>query len=104
MPKLKDAAIAWLARCWRTRFPLLIVVLAGLGTAHILVRTATEGAVIDGGAVYFLSTASNFLAGEGWRYFTGSPMVGWPAASDGVGGVLWAVCGGMGWFVASLIQ
>ena len=34
------------ARFGRNRFTLLIVVLAGLGTAHILVRTATYGAVV----------------------------------------------------------
>ena len=78
MPKLKDAAIAWLARCWRTPFPLLIVVLAGLGTAHILVRTATYGAAVDGDSVFVLSTAMNFLAGEGWLNARGTPLVWWP--------------------------
>ena len=58
---------------------LLIVVLAGLGTAHILVRTATYGAAVTPyDSVHFLSTALNFLAGEGWRDFWGFPMVGWP--------------------------
>ena len=78
MPELKDAAIERLARCWRDRYALLIVVLAGLGTAHILVRTATYGAAVGTDSIVFLSTALNFLAGEGWRDFTGVPMVVWP--------------------------
>ena len=55
-----------------------IIVLAGLGTAHILVRTATYGAAIITDSFYFLSTALNFLAGEGWRDFLGDPLVWWP--------------------------
>ncbi len=57
---------------------LLIVVLAGLGTAHILVRTATYGAAIGTDSTIFLSTALNFLAGKGWRDFTGGLPVSWP--------------------------
>ena len=68
----------WLARCWRDRYALLIVVLAGLGTAHILVRTATYGAAVGTDSIVFLSTALNFLAGEGWRDFSGAPPIGWP--------------------------
>ena len=71
-------AIAWLARFWRDRTTLLGVVLAGLGTAHILVRTAPYGAAIDPHSIVFLSTALNFLAGEGWRDLVGDPMVLWP--------------------------
>ena len=59
-------------------FILLIVVLAGLGTAHILARTASYGAAIDGDSVSFLSVAMNVLADEGYRDFAGSPMTGWP--------------------------
>ena len=55
-----------------------IIVLAGLGTAHILVRTATYGAAIITDSFFFLSTALNFLAGEGWRDFLGDPLVWWP--------------------------
>ena len=58
-----------IARFGRDRITLLIVVLAGLGTAHILVRTATYGAGIDRDATFFLSTALNFLAGEGLAGF-----------------------------------
>ena len=58
--------------------PLLIVVLAGLGAAHILVRTAPYGAAVGTDATIFLSTAMKFLAGEGWRDFTGAPLVTWP--------------------------
>ena len=66
------------ARFWRDRYALLIVVLAGLGTTHILVRTATYGAAIITDSFFFLSTALNFLAGEGWRDFLGDPLVWWP--------------------------
>ena len=67
-----------IARFGRDPFTLLIVCIAGLGTAHILVRTATYGAAVGPGGTAFLSTAINFLAGEGWRFFSGGPMVGWP--------------------------
>ena len=89
---LKHSAIAWLARFRRGPFTLLIVVLAGLSTAHILVRTAAYGAAITVDATYFLSTVLNFLAGEGWRDFAGRPLTLWPplfplllAASDWIG-------------------
>ena len=67
-----------IARFGRDPFALLIVVLAGLGTAHILVRTATYGATVSTDSTIFLSTALNFLAGEGWRDFTGWSPVSWP--------------------------
>ena len=57
---------------------LLIAILAGLGTAHILVRTATYGAALTRDSSILLSTAMNLLAGEGWRDFSGSPIPGWP--------------------------
>ena len=60
------------------RFTLVIVVLAGLGTAHILVRTANYGPAVLSDSTTFLSTAMNFLAGEGWRDFADRPMVLWP--------------------------
>jgi len=66
------------ARFWRDPCALLIVCIAGLGTAHILVRTATDGAAIDADSTLHLSTALNVLAGEGWRDFTGLVVVGWP--------------------------
>ena len=78
MPELIRSIIKWLARFGRDPFILLIVVLAGLGTAHILVRTATYGAAVDGDSVFFLSTAMNFLAGEGWLNARGTPLVWWP--------------------------
>ena len=58
--------------------PLLIVVLAGLGTAHILVRTAPYGVTVRGDSTIFLSTALNFLAGEGWQDLVGEPLHGAP--------------------------
>ena len=75
---VKHSAFAWLARFWRDRIALLIVVLAGLGTAHILVRTATDGVAVAPDSVFYLSTALNFLAGEGWRDFKGDPLALWP--------------------------
>ena len=75
---MKCVAIAWIARFRRDRFMLLIALLAGLGTAHILVRTATYGAAVGTDSTIFLSTAMNFLVGEGWRDFTGRPLVSWP--------------------------
>ncbi len=55
-----------------------IIVLAGLGTTHILVRTATYGAAVNADTTLHLSTALNFLAGEGWQDFTGSKAIEWP--------------------------
>ena len=78
MPELIRSVIKWLARFGRDPFTLLIVVLAGLGTAHILDRTATYGAAVDGDSVFVLSTAMNFLAGEGWLNARGTPLVWWP--------------------------
>ena len=75
---MKPFAIERLARLGRDPFALLIVVLAGLGTAHILARTATYGPAVIHDSIRFLSTAMNCLAGEGWRDFTGKPMIGWP--------------------------
>ena len=78
MGDVNRSAFKWLARFGRDRFTLLIVVLAGLGTAHILVRTATYGAAVTTDSVIFLSTALNFLAGEGWRDLSGDPLTMWP--------------------------
>ncbi len=74
----KCSAIERIVRFGRDRFALLIGVLAGLGTAHILVRTATYGPAVGHDSTLFLSTAINFLAGEGWRDFWDRPLVGWP--------------------------
>ena len=67
-----------MTRLGRAPFTLLIVVLAGLGTAHILVRTATYGAAFGIDSTYYLATAINILAGEGWRDFRGAPLITWP--------------------------
>ena len=77
-PRYGRRAVAWLARFWRDRFTLLIVVFAGLGTAHILARAAAYGERISIGCKPFLSTALNFLAGAGWRDFMGDPLTMWP--------------------------
>ena len=73
---MKSSAFERLVRFRRDPFALLIAILAGLGTAHILVRTASYGVAVR--ETVFLSTAINFLAGEGWRDEWGFPMVGWP--------------------------
>ena len=75
---MKCSAFERLARLGRDPFALLIALIAGLGTAHILVRTAPYGAAVGTDATIFLSTAMKFLAGEGWRDLTGGPMVTWP--------------------------
>ena len=71
---MKHSAFEKIARFWRDPCTLLIVLIAGLGTTHILVRTAPYGAEIDMDATVYLSTALNFLAGEGLRDFTGQPL------------------------------
>ncbi len=78
MGEVKCSAIERIVRLGRDPFALLIVVLAGLGTAHILVRTATYGPAVGPDSAGFLSMAINFLAGEGWQIFTGTSIVTWP--------------------------
>ena len=73
-----DPLFERLARLGRDPFALLIVILAGLGIAHILVRTASYGAAVGTDSTLFLSTAMSFLAGEGWRSSMGGAMVEWP--------------------------
>ena len=75
---MKPSAFKRLAQFGRDPCALLIVVLAGLGTAHILVRTAPYGAAVGTDSTILLSTAMKFLAGEGWQTLTGDPMVAWP--------------------------
>ena len=75
---MKCSAFERIVRFRPAPFTLLIVVLAGLGTAHILVRTAPYGATVGTDSIAFLSTALNFLAGEGWRHFAGGLTVGLP--------------------------
>ena len=75
---MKHSAFEKIARFGRDPCILLIVLIAGLSTANILVRTATYGAAVIGDSVFFLSTALNFLAGEGWRDFADRPTVHWP--------------------------
>ena len=78
---IKRYAFEWIARFRRDRFTLLIAGIAGiagLGTAHILVRTATYGLAATRDSSIVLSTAMNVLAGEGWRDFSGFSIIGWP--------------------------
>ena len=74
---MKYSALDRLARLGRDPFVLLVVVLAGLGTAHILVRIPIYGAEVSVEAKS-MSSALNFLAGEGWRDLWGNPLVGYP--------------------------
>ena len=78
MGDVNRSAFEGIARFRRDPSTLLIALIAGLGTAHILVRTATYGAAVGGDSTVFLSTALNFLAGEGWRDFRGGPAIEWP--------------------------
>ena len=48
---------------------LLVVVMAVLGTAHILVRTWTYGAAITPDAIHYLSAAESIAAGTGLKVF-----------------------------------
>ena len=77
-PQMKCSVFERIARFRRDRFMLLIVCIAGLGTAHILVRTAPYGTAVVMDSLMLLSTVMNFLAGEGWRDFMGGLMVEWP--------------------------
>ena len=74
----KHSALEKMVRFGRDPFALLIAVLAILGTVHILVRTASYGAAVLYDSSVLLSTAVNFLAGEGWQDSFGRPLVGWP--------------------------
>ena len=56
----------------------LVVVMAVLGTAHILVRTWTYGAAVGFDAVHYLATAENLAAGAGLKSFDGLPYLYWP--------------------------
>ena len=76
--KITLSTFDWITRLRRDRITLLIAILAGLGTAHILVRTATYGAAATRDSSIVLSTAMNVLAGEGWRDFSGFSIIGWP--------------------------
>ena len=75
---MKSSALKWIARFRCDPSTLLIALVAGLGTAHILVRTAPYGAVVGTDFTHLLSTAINFLAGKGWRDFQGVPLTTWP--------------------------
>ena len=73
---VKCSAFERLARFGRDPLVLLIVVLAGLGTAHVLVLTASEGIPrIAGDSVTFLAMVRSFLACEVWRDLMGTPQV-----------------------------
>ena len=78
MHELKRSPFEWMARFRPCRFTLLIGFIAVLGAAHILVRTATYGAAVTIDSTTYLSTAINFLAGEGWQHFGGGTQVAHP--------------------------
>ena len=78
MKEWQHTALEKTVRFGRDPCALLIVVLALLGTAHVLVRTASYGAAVTTDTVLHLSTALNLLAGEGYREHTGEVVAGWP--------------------------
>ena len=49
--------------------------MAGLGAAHLLIRTSTYGLSIDPDSVTYLSTAANLAAGHGWQDFRGEGLL-----------------------------
>lgn len=57
---------------------LLPILLAALGTAHILFRTSAYGAAIGADSVGYLSIAENLLAGHGLQDHRGGPIPPWP--------------------------
>ncbi len=66
--------IAW-QRLKRSAFPALCILVAVLGTAHILVRTAGYGAALGNDAFNYLSAAESLAAGEGLLSPGGGQMV-----------------------------
>ena len=62
-------------RWQRFLIPALIVLVAALGTAHILVRTSTYGAALNDDAFNYLGAAENLVAGEGLLSLGGGQMV-----------------------------
>ena len=60
------------------RSALLVIVMAALGTAHLLVRTSTYGAAVDGVSVTYLSTAQSLVTGDGLRDFMGRGLLPTP--------------------------
>ena len=62
-------------RLQRFAWPALFVLLAILGTAHILVRTSTYGAALGNDAFNYLSAAESLVAGEGLLSPGGGQMV-----------------------------
>lgn len=55
-------------------FPLFSVLLAVLGTVHILVRTSTHGAALTADGVTYVSIAANVIAGDGLQDFRGERL------------------------------
>ena len=62
-------------RLQRFAWPALFVLIAILGTAHILVRTSTYGAALGSDAANYLSAAASLAAGDGLLSLSGGPMV-----------------------------
>ena len=66
-------AFRWLKRCV---FPGLVALVAGLGVAHILVRTSTYGASLSNNDVFnYLAAAESLVAGDGLLSPGGGQMV-----------------------------
>ena len=63
----------------KVTLPLLLVLIAGSGVAHLLIRTSRYGAFIQGDAGAYLNMAAGFQAGDGYgndgHYPPGYPLL-----------------------------
>ena len=60
------------------RMTLLVALIALLGAAHMLIRTANYGAAVNPDSVTYLSAAISLLNGDGLQHSRGCAMVGQP--------------------------
>ena len=67
--RLKHSAAERISRSRPDALTLFVIVMAVLGAAHLLVRTSTYGAGLDGNSMMYLSTAQSLIAGEGLKDF-----------------------------------
>lgn len=65
-------------------FSAALVVVAFVGSAHLLIRSSGYGLMISHDSLHFLSTAENLAAGEGLRNYSFEPYVRWPPLYPGV--------------------
>ena len=60
------------------RMTLLVALIALLGAAHMLIRTANYGAAVNPDSVTYLSAAISLLNGDGLQHSRGCAMIGQP--------------------------